>query len=116
MKYSDKVIEHFTNPRNVGSLDRTSENVGTALVGAPACGDVSGSSVPALPPHPAAPWTIGWTQLPQALQPGREGIAFSRQWGRVQEQRPGASAPATGAVAVVAVGAAVGAVASEIWR
>ncbi len=40
MKYSDKVIEHFTSPRNVGSLDRTSENVGTAVVGAPACGDV----------------------------------------------------------------------------
>lgn len=40
MKYSDKVIEHFTNPRNVGSLDQTSENVGTAVVGAPACGDV----------------------------------------------------------------------------
>ena len=40
MKYSDKVIDHFNNPRNVGSLDRTSQNVGTAIVGAPACGDV----------------------------------------------------------------------------
>ena len=40
MRYSKKVIEHFTNPQNVGSLNRTSQNVGTALVGAPECGDV----------------------------------------------------------------------------
>ncbi len=40
MAYSDKVIEHYENPRNVGSLDKNDENVGTGLVGAPACGDV----------------------------------------------------------------------------
>lgn len=40
MAYSDKLIEHYENPRNVGSLDTDSENVGTGLVGAPACGDV----------------------------------------------------------------------------
>ena len=40
MRYSDKLKDHFNNPRNVGSLDRTAENVGTAVVGAPACGDV----------------------------------------------------------------------------
>ena len=40
MAYSDKLIDHFENPRNMGSLDRTDENVGTGLVGAPACGDV----------------------------------------------------------------------------
>jgi nitrogen fixation NifU-like protein len=40
MAYSDKVIEHYENPRNVGSLDPAEPNVGTALVGAPACGDV----------------------------------------------------------------------------
>ena len=40
MAYSDKVLDHYENPRNVGSLDKTDENVGTALVGAPACGDV----------------------------------------------------------------------------
>jgi len=40
MAYSDKVIEHYENPRNVGSLDQNSPDVGTALVGAPACGDV----------------------------------------------------------------------------
>jgi nitrogen fixation protein NifU and related proteins len=40
MAYSDKVIDHYENPRNVGSLDASSANVGTALVGAPACGDV----------------------------------------------------------------------------
>ena len=38
--YHSKVIEHFQNPRNVGKLDSKSKNVGTALVGAPACGDV----------------------------------------------------------------------------
>ncbi len=40
MAYSDKVIDHYENPRNVGSLDAASEDVGTGLVGAPACGDV----------------------------------------------------------------------------
>lgn len=40
MPYSDKVIDHFNNPRNVGSLDPTDQSVGTGLVGAPACGDV----------------------------------------------------------------------------
>jgi len=37
MAYSEKVIEHFENPKNVGSMDKTSKNVGTGLVGAPAC-------------------------------------------------------------------------------
>jgi nitrogen fixation NifU-like protein len=40
MAYSDKVIDHYTNPRNVGTLDKSSSNVGTGLVGAPECGDV----------------------------------------------------------------------------
>lgn len=40
MAYSGKVIEHYENPRNVGSLDKDAPNVGTGLVGAPACGDV----------------------------------------------------------------------------
>ncbi len=40
MAYSDKVIDHFENPRNMGSLDKQSDEVGTGLVGAPACGDV----------------------------------------------------------------------------
>ncbi|MBI2394862.1 MAG: Fe-S cluster assembly scaffold IscU [Deltaproteobacteria bacterium] len=40
MAYSDKVIDHYENPRNVGTLDKNDENVGTGLVGAPACGDV----------------------------------------------------------------------------
>ncbi len=40
MAYSDKVIDHFNNPRNVGSLDKNSPNVGTGVVGAPECGDV----------------------------------------------------------------------------
>ena len=40
MAYSDKVVDHYTNPRNVGSLDKKDPNVGTGLVGAPECGDV----------------------------------------------------------------------------
>lgn len=40
MAYSDKVIEHYENPRNVGTLDKDDDSVGTGLVGAPACGDV----------------------------------------------------------------------------
>lgn len=40
MAYSDKVIDHYENPRNVGKLDEADENVGTGMVGAPACGDV----------------------------------------------------------------------------
>jgi len=38
--YSEKVIDHYENPRNVGQLDESSKNVGTGMVGAPACGDV----------------------------------------------------------------------------
>ena len=40
MAYSTKVIDHYEHPRNVGSLDKSDENVGTGIVGAPACGDV----------------------------------------------------------------------------
>jgi len=40
MAYSDKVVDHYENPRNVGSLDKGDDSVGTGMVGAPACGDV----------------------------------------------------------------------------
>lgn len=40
MAYSDKIIDHYKNPRNVGSLDKSSDRVGTGIVGAPECGDV----------------------------------------------------------------------------
>jgi nitrogen fixation NifU-like protein len=40
MAYSEKLLDHYENPRNVGSLDKSGEDVGTGLVGAPACGDV----------------------------------------------------------------------------
>ena len=40
MAYSDKVIDHYSNPKNVGTLDKSKTNVGTGLVGAPECGDV----------------------------------------------------------------------------
>lgn len=40
MAYSQKVLDHYNNPRNVGSLDKSSKSVGTGIVGAPECGDV----------------------------------------------------------------------------
>ena len=40
MAYSDKVLDHYENPRNVGSFDKSDERIGTGMVGAPACGDV----------------------------------------------------------------------------
>ena len=40
MLYNDKIIDHFENPRNVGSMNKDSPDVGTGIVGAPACGDV----------------------------------------------------------------------------
>ncbi len=40
MAYSDKVLDHYENPRNVGSFDKDEDNIGTGMVGAPACGDV----------------------------------------------------------------------------
>src|SRR5579872_4323903 len=40
MSYSEKLIDHYENPRNIGSLDKNAEDVGTGMVGAPACGDV----------------------------------------------------------------------------
>lgn len=40
MSYSDRVIDHYENPRNVGSFDKNDQDVGTGMVGAPACGDV----------------------------------------------------------------------------
>lgn len=40
MAYSDKVVDHYENPRNVGSFDRSDNSIGTGMVGAPACGDV----------------------------------------------------------------------------
>lgn len=40
MAYSDKVIDHYENPRNIGTFDKNDESVGTGMVGAPACGDV----------------------------------------------------------------------------
>ncbi len=40
MAYSDKVVDHYENPRNVGTMEKEAKNVGTGMVGAPACGDV----------------------------------------------------------------------------
>ncbi|MFP3027378.1 MAG: iron-sulfur cluster assembly scaffold protein, partial [Wolbachia sp.] len=40
MSYNEKILDHYENPRNVGSLDKNDPNVGTGLVGAPSCGDV----------------------------------------------------------------------------
>ena len=40
MAYSEKVLDHYENPRNVGAFDKADDNIGTGMVGAPACGDV----------------------------------------------------------------------------
>ena len=48
MAYSEKVIEHYENPRNVGSFDKDDPSVGTGLVGAPACGDACPAGAPSL--------------------------------------------------------------------
>jgi hypothetical protein len=50
MAYSDKVIDHYENPRNVGALDKDDEDVGTGMVGAPACGDVMKLQIKVDPP------------------------------------------------------------------
>ena len=49
MAYSDKVLDHYTNPRNVGSMDKASTSVGTGLVGAPVCGDVMKLQIKLIP-------------------------------------------------------------------
>ena len=46
MAYSNKVLDHYENPRNVGTLDKEDPNVGTGMVGAPACGDVMKLQIP----------------------------------------------------------------------
>ena len=51
MAYSEKVLEHYENPRNVGSFDKNDPSVGTGLVGAPACGD---EAAQAARPRPAS--------------------------------------------------------------
>ena len=50
MAYSDKVINHYENPRNVGTFDKNDESVGTGMVGAPACGDVPAYLIVAISP------------------------------------------------------------------
>ena len=45
MAYSEKLVDHYENPRNVGTLDEKADNVGTGMVGAPACGDVMRSQI-----------------------------------------------------------------------
>ena len=45
MAYSDKVVDHYSNPRNVGTLDKSSSEVGTGLVGAPECGEAGRDGV-----------------------------------------------------------------------
>ena len=73
MAYSEKVIDHYENPRNVGSFDNSDENVGSGMVGAPACGDVMKLQIKvnnegiiedarfkptaAVPPSLPAPWS-----------------------------------------------------------
>ncbi len=61
MAYSDKVLDHYENPRNVGSLDKNDPQVGTGMVGAPACGDVMKLMI-------KVTVDIGFFNLQQAIQ------------------------------------------------
>ena len=58
MSYSKKVLDHFNNPRNMGSLDKSSNDVGTGVVGAPECGDVMKLQVKVNPTTGVEPATI----------------------------------------------------------
>ena len=78
MAYSDKVIDHYENPRNVGSFDKGDETVGTGMVGAPACGDVMKLQIKV---NPATGLIEGEDSL---LHPGRRCHQGGR--GRLQGQ------------------------------
>ena len=77
MAYSDKLIDHYENPRNIGSLDKNSEDVGTGLVGAPACGDVMRLQINGFPDVALAKRRV-FHQLPEMV-----AVAFGRGDGAV---------------------------------
>ena len=66
MAYSDKVIDHYENPRNVGGFDKGDESVGTGMVGAPACGDVMKLQIKVNPATGKIKWQTPYGDLPQA--------------------------------------------------
>jgi len=77
MAYSDKVLDHYENPRNVGSFAKTEEGVGTGMVGAPACGDVMKLQIKVGPDgiiEDATEWVKGKT-LDQAMTIKNTAIA-----------------------------------------
>ena len=71
MSYSDKVIDHYNNPRNVGSMDKSSADVGTGLVGAPECGDVMKLQIKVDEASGAMAW--GWVVRTSCHNPLRNG-------------------------------------------
>ena len=72
MRYSDKVNDHFNNPRNMGSMDRQDPQVGTAVVGAPACGDVKMLSLKhsaVVQPSHRHHWSQRWSKVKRLMKP-----------------------------------------------
>jgi hypothetical protein len=97
MAYSEKVIEHYENPRNVGAFDKDDEDVGTGMVGAPACGDVmklqikgpptassrtpSSRPTAAARPSPPARWSPNGSRARRSTRPGASRTPRSpRSW------------------------------------
>src|SRR5271154_415471 len=77
MAYSDKVIEHYNNPRNVGSLDKKDPNVGTGLVGAPECGDVMKLQMKV---NPETPGMKGRRLKPSAAASAIASSSLATEW------------------------------------
>ncbi len=85
MAYSDKVLDHYTNPRNVGSMDKNSSEVGTGLVGAPECGDVMKLQIkvnPADQHHRGRQVQDVWLRLGDCLVLARDRVGEGQDGGR----------------------------------
>ena len=81
MAYSDKVIDHYENPRNVGSLPKDDVNVGTGLVGAPECGDVMKLQVKVNPATGVIDVVKKLRELSPLYEMFKEGIDLSKvEW------------------------------------
>ena len=82
--YHENIVEHYENPRNVGSLDKNDESVGTGLVGAPACGDVMKLQIK---PRPAAEYRPWLTEVdPQVQKTQATRLKFAKTTRALRKQ------------------------------